>query len=243
VTWIRLTSVTHSFNENQRLNRLSFSTTTGGLTVTTPANANLSPPGHYMLFIVNGTGVPSVAKIVQIEPGVGGGPTTIDVPPEADTYIYQSDPNTNFGTSSEIRVGGPPFRRDTFLRFNVTLPTNAQVTDARLLVTVLDGGFADAAQSGGTIRKFAPTTEQWSELQPTFNNPLPGSDASGDLASLGPVNLGQAYQFTGLQSAITGSGRVTFVIRSSFEDGAGYHSKDSPTVARRPILRITYTAP
>ena len=67
VTWIRLGSVTHAFNQNQRMNYLPFSVTgTGTLTVTAPANANLAPPGHYMLFIVDGRGVPSVAKIVQI---------------------------------------------------------------------------------------------------------------------------------------------------------------------------------
>jgi galactose oxidase len=58
--------VTHSFNQNQRFNRLSFSQEAGGLNVTAPANGNLSPPGHYMLFILNGSGVPSVAKIIKI---------------------------------------------------------------------------------------------------------------------------------------------------------------------------------
>jgi len=68
VTWIRLSAVTHSFNQNQRLNRLQFAQATGGLNITAPANANLAPPGHYMLFLVNGNGVPSVAKIIQITP-------------------------------------------------------------------------------------------------------------------------------------------------------------------------------
>ena len=27
---------------------------------------NLVPPGHYMLFILNGDGVPSIAKIIQV---------------------------------------------------------------------------------------------------------------------------------------------------------------------------------
>jgi hypothetical protein len=66
VTWIRLPSVTHAFDMNQRFNRLTFSQATGGLNVTAPANANLCPPGHYMLFILDGNGVPSVAQIVQI---------------------------------------------------------------------------------------------------------------------------------------------------------------------------------
>jgi hypothetical protein len=66
ITWIRLSSTTHQFNAGQRINRLSFTPVAGGLRVTTPTNAYLNPPGYYMLFILNGNGVPSVAKIVQI---------------------------------------------------------------------------------------------------------------------------------------------------------------------------------
>jgi hypothetical protein len=66
VTWIRLSAVTHSFNQSQRMNLLSFTKGTGQLTVTAPGNFNLAPQGHYMLFIVNASGVPSVAKIVKI---------------------------------------------------------------------------------------------------------------------------------------------------------------------------------
>jgi hypothetical protein len=38
-----------------------------GLTVTGPSSGNVAPPGHYMLFIVNGSDVPSVAQIVKIQ--------------------------------------------------------------------------------------------------------------------------------------------------------------------------------
>jgi hypothetical protein len=60
-------SVTHSFNGEQRYVPLSFTRSAGGLSVRAPANANLAPPGYYMLFIVNSTGVPSVAKFVSIQ--------------------------------------------------------------------------------------------------------------------------------------------------------------------------------
>ena len=66
VTWIRLGSVTHAFDSNQRFNELAFVPTPGGLSVTAPANRNLAPPGHYMLFILNGNGVPSVSKVIRI---------------------------------------------------------------------------------------------------------------------------------------------------------------------------------
>src|SRR5207247_5580809 len=67
VTWIRVSSVTHTNNMGQRINRLSFSQASGGLNVTAPSNNNLAPLGHYMLFLLNGTGVPSVAKIVRLD--------------------------------------------------------------------------------------------------------------------------------------------------------------------------------
>src|SRR4029077_20842345 len=66
VTLITLSSVTHGFNMGQRINRPAFSQASGGLNVTAPSNPNSSPPGYYMLFILNSSGVPSVAKIVQI---------------------------------------------------------------------------------------------------------------------------------------------------------------------------------
>lgn len=65
--WIRLGSTTHSFNQNQRLNRLSFTVASPtALSVVAPQGRNYAPPGHYMLFIVNTSGVPSEAKIVRI---------------------------------------------------------------------------------------------------------------------------------------------------------------------------------
>ena len=67
VTWIRLSSVTHSFNQNQRMNYLTFSASgSTSLSVTAPSDGRRATPGHYMLFLVNGAGVPSVATIIRI---------------------------------------------------------------------------------------------------------------------------------------------------------------------------------
>jgi galactose oxidase len=66
VTWIRLPSVTHSFNQNQRINVLNFTANASGLAVKAPTDPNLCPPGHYMLFLLDGRGVPSVASIIRI---------------------------------------------------------------------------------------------------------------------------------------------------------------------------------
>jgi hypothetical protein len=66
VTLLRIGSTTHTFDESQRFLRLAFTAQGNGLSVTMPASANLAPPGYYMLFILNGAGVPSVAKVVQL---------------------------------------------------------------------------------------------------------------------------------------------------------------------------------
>jgi hypothetical protein len=66
VTLLRLGSVTHSFDQNQRFLSLDFTSAPGGLTVTAPASGNLAPPGHYLLFVVSDDGVPSVGQTVRL---------------------------------------------------------------------------------------------------------------------------------------------------------------------------------
>jgi galactose oxidase len=66
ISWIRLPSVTHSFDQNQRINFLPFQINGNTLSITAPGNANLCPPGHYMLFLLNKSKVPSIAQIIQI---------------------------------------------------------------------------------------------------------------------------------------------------------------------------------
>jgi hypothetical protein len=45
---------------------MSFTAGVGKLTVTVPFNADIAPPGYYMLFLVNNSGVPSVGFIVYL---------------------------------------------------------------------------------------------------------------------------------------------------------------------------------
>ncbi len=67
VSLLPLGSVTHHFNANQRYLSLPFQTIAGGLSIQTPANANIAPPGYYMLFLVDTNGVPSVAAILKAQ--------------------------------------------------------------------------------------------------------------------------------------------------------------------------------
>jgi len=66
VLLIALSSVTHSVNMGQRYILLGTGLPGGTASVAGPANGNVAPPGPYMLFVVNGSGIPSIAKIVQV---------------------------------------------------------------------------------------------------------------------------------------------------------------------------------
>ncbi|HEY3118327.1 MAG TPA: galactose oxidase early set domain-containing protein, partial [Chloroflexota bacterium] len=67
VRWIRLGSVTHAFDANQRANTLTFSRGSGQVSVTAPSNARRAPPGHYLLFLLNRNGVPSAGRIMRVQ--------------------------------------------------------------------------------------------------------------------------------------------------------------------------------
>jgi len=67
VTFVHTGSVTHAFDQAARLVPLAFSPVSGGLSVTLPASRTAAPPGPYMLFLVNGNGVPSIGRIMLLQ--------------------------------------------------------------------------------------------------------------------------------------------------------------------------------
>lgn len=66
VTLIRTGAVTHSFDMGQRFLELPFTQRNGAVEVIMPDSPNIAPPGYYMLFLINEAGVPSVAKILNL---------------------------------------------------------------------------------------------------------------------------------------------------------------------------------
>jgi Ca2+-binding RTX toxin-like protein len=76
----------------QRYVPLSFTANGGAVNATSPANANVAPPGVYMLFVIGTGGVPSVAEMVR----VGTPTTTVTGGPSAGT----NDPTPTFTFSS-----------------------------------------------------------------------------------------------------------------------------------------------
>ena len=71
IRWVSLMRncvTTHSFDGSQRLVDLEGINRAGTtLTATIPPNRNLTPPGWYMLFIVDNNGIPSVATWIKVQ--------------------------------------------------------------------------------------------------------------------------------------------------------------------------------
>jgi hypothetical protein len=67
VALIRQSSLTHQINSDQRfVGLLIDDREPGRLLVRAPPPGGVAPPGYYMLFLVNGAGVPSVASWIRI---------------------------------------------------------------------------------------------------------------------------------------------------------------------------------
>ena len=95
-------SQTHSFAYNQISVPVSFdSTTASTLTFSLPGNANLLPPGFYMVFLMNEDGVPSVARYLRI----GGGAVFSDGFESGDTSEWRISQASLRGTPEAASVG------------------------------------------------------------------------------------------------------------------------------------------
>jgi hypothetical protein len=102
VALIRLGSVTHSNNMEQRYIPLSFTPGATSLTATAPANANIAPPGLYMLFIIDANGVPSVARMVSVQ---GNSLPTVNLTQPADGATFTAPANVTLSATASDSDG------------------------------------------------------------------------------------------------------------------------------------------
>jgi galactose oxidase-like protein/Big-like domain-containing protein/HYDIN/CFA65/VesB family protein/Kelch motif protein len=187
VTWIRLGAVTHTFNQEQRINFLSFSQATGGLNVTAPPSANLTPPGFYMLFLLS-SGVPSVASIIQVDnssfaqngPAVSLSLTSLTFPATfvGSTTASKAVQLTNLGTTS-VTINSVTAGAD----YTVTSNTcGSQLAPGSCTINV-----AFKPTTGGQLNEFLTINDSDSSSPQTV---ALGGLGKALKASLGTLNMG-----------------------------------------------------
>ncbi|MFN0120536.1 MAG: PA14 domain-containing protein [Blastocatellia bacterium] len=107
---MRLPSVTHSVDFEQRRVPLTFTARGGAIDVTPPDSPNLAPPGPYMLFLIDDQGVPSVGQILSLAEAGGGPPAAPEI---ASALAFTGGVTLNWGpvtgaTSYTVRYGTTP---------------------------------------------------------------------------------------------------------------------------------------
>ena len=118
---VRMGSVTHNFDMDQRFMNMSM-TQSGANTISVdaPTNRNVAIPGWYYMFAVDGEGVPSVGWIVKIDPNTGDtqAPTA---PGALNATVADDDVTLNWNAATD-NVGVTQYRvhRSTTAGFTPT---------------------------------------------------------------------------------------------------------------------------
>jgi hypothetical protein len=175
VALLRLGAVTHDVNMEQRYVPLSFSAGTGALTATSPQNANVAPPGVYMLFIVDDAGVPSMAKMVSVSASAPLPPpppnqppaVTLTQPPNGATFTapatvsLAATASDSDGTVAKVEFfnGTTKLGEDTTAPYTFTWSGVAAGTYS-LTARATDNLGGTATSSASTITVNASTTNQ-----------------------------------------------------------------------------------
>ena len=128
VSLVRLSSVTHSVNMEQRLIPLTFTASSTFLNVAAPAHANIAPPGYYMLFVIDDSGVPSVAEFVQISPEA-----PVSTAPPVVTYSGDQSGSEADSVAVEITAYDPDNNGMTFSATG--LPDGLTIEEGTGLIT------------------------------------------------------------------------------------------------------------
>ena len=108
VSLVHMGTVTHNFDMDQRFMNLSMTAGSDSVTVQGPTNANVAPPGWYMVFLIDNNGVPSMGQIVQVEGNTDTqaptAPGTLSATAQTDTANLSWGAATDNKAVSEYRV-------------------------------------------------------------------------------------------------------------------------------------------
>ena len=270
-------SDTHSYDMEQRLIGLCGPSPqapcsgSGTLSLTTPPNSNIAPPGYYMLFLLDSAGVPSKAQFIQLSlystaPAVGA-----ITSPATDVMINAGN-SVNFGTTSSaaqyswVFPGGTPPTSTAQNPGSVTF--NTAGTYVTSLTVVDSSGNSDPSPPTRTITVLPATADFSINVSQPPLIVIPGQSASFTvtLTSLSGFNGTASLTASGFDPgmttpgfnppSITGSGSSTLVVNTpttaapgadslTFQGTSGSLSHTAPTtllVGLAPLASLTATA-
>jgi len=232
VVLMRPGAPTHAFDMEQRLVAMNFTAGSGLLNVTAPPSGNIAPPGYYMLFILNSSGVPSVAQFVRLTPAPADQPPTGTITsPATDVTITAgqsvffagsgSDPDGTITAYSWSLPGGNPSTSSLATPGNVIYNTPGSFT---AMLTVTDN--AGLSDPNPPSRKITVT-------------PAPDFGISATPSSQIVVRT-TSTSFSVIVSSVNGfSGTVSLTVSGLPSDATASFSKPLVTGSGSSTLTVT----
>ncbi len=212
VALVRLGAVTHSNNMEQRYVPLAFTAGATSLTASAPANANVAPPGFYMLFIIDANGVPSVARMVSVQ---GNSQPTVTLTQPSDGATFTAPANVTLaavasdadGTVAKVEFfnGQTKLGEDTSAPYSFTwsgvgagtYTLTARATDdlGGVTTSVASTVTVSASNASPTVSITAPANGAIFPWKPTITITAMASDSDGTVTKVefrdGTTLLGQ----------------------------------------------------
>jgi hypothetical protein len=149
-------------------------------------------------------------------------PQTLQLTAEADTYVDENNPSSNFGDATELLIDQGPDQQ-ALLRFTVA-NTTAPVTSAKLRLNV-----TNSSSDGPAIHL---TSDPWDEATVTWDTrPMPDGAAITDLG-----NVDTGWLLVDVTSAVTGDGSYAFLLIPGSSNGMDFGSKEGGSA---PELVVT----
>jgi Domain of unknown function (DUF1929)/Glyoxal oxidase N-terminus len=245
VVLVRNGTVTHAFGMDQREVELSFTSQSGSLTITAPPNGNIAPPGYYMLFLLNSSGVPSVATFLQIVPvapqpdfSVAATPSSQTIPPGTGTsYSVSVTPSNGFNGNVTFNVSGLPsgatatFNPTTVMgsgssTMSVNTSSSTPAGSYPLTITATSGSLTHTAQVTMVVADFSIAAS------PSSQTVSGGSRTTFTVSvtALGPFSAVVNFSVSGLPTrtsssftptSVAGSGNTTLTISTKPKTATG----------------------
>jgi parallel beta-helix repeat protein len=160
-------------------------------------------------------GITLVALVLTVAGTPSAGAVPITFSAEADAYVNESTPTTNYGASTTLRLDSSPILR-TYLRFNVQ-GLAEPATSATLRI------FANSSQTVGFSVHDLPD-DSWTENAITYATaPVHSPDV---IASSGPVTAGTWYELN-VTSLVTGNGPVSVALTTTHTTALSLGSRES----------------
>ena len=181
-------------------------------------------------------------KLTVVSPSSPPGSETVSCSASSDTYVAESNPSLNFGSSDLIRVTTAANDNYGMLKFNIDdIPSGSQVDSAELMLY--------CSYHDGSQLYITEIDSSWLESSVTWNSkpPIQASEYTfwHDVYGIGSQSIKDTDLTNLVQAWINGTQNNygIYLYGGNPEDNLTFRSSEYSSSSERPALVVTYTPP